>query len=427
MAVHVFVGPSCPEPLVNKYHPDFVLHGPVRHGDLFPQTLSAGDVVVIVDGIYHHRLALRHKEILDALARGITVIGAASIGALRAAELDEFGMIGVGRVYRWYRDGVFEGDDAVSVAHGEEGLPVGINVPLVNLHAAVVAADSAGVLTRDAGRRLMTRLEHEYYPMRTLDRVLALARECGEAAFADWYAGQVFAEPGVFDQKRSDALEACALAERLAFPPRTAPASTPTSRRDWRTEFYRRWRNRYAPPDPWVHHRVAYQQIFTLDFPDIWWDFLHRSSDLGSFGAPDRFRNHVLQHLGPTVAQWLDEPELRTRITALLCPLPDLAEPREAQLLLCRETAQDRTKVSHWLHRMEHHMENHPERSLSQITDAVCRRLLSRIWDAPTTEELALECGRRGFASLSHAASALRPFTIGYLASLQTTEGELDA
>ncbi|MFE7093518.1 TfuA-like protein [Streptomyces erythrochromogenes] len=414
---------------MSKNHPDFVLHGPVRHGDLFSPTLSAGDVVVIVDGIYHHRLALRHKEILDALARGITVIGAASIGALRAVELDELGMIGVGRIYGWYRDGVFEGDDAVSVAHGETGSPMGINVPLVNLRAAVLAADSAGVLAREGGQRLMARLEHEYYPLRTLDRVLALARECGEVAFADWYASQVLTDPGAFDQKRADALEAFALAERFALPSRTAPASTTTSGRDWRTEFYRRWRNRYAPA-PSVHHRVAYQQIFTLDFPDTWWDFLHRSPDLGSVGAPDRFRSHVLQQLGAAAAQWLDEPELRTRITTLLCPLPDLAEPEEAQLLLRQESADDRTRVSHWLHRMQHHLDTHPERSLGQITEATCQELLSRIWDAHTAEDLALECGRRGFASLSRAASALRPFAIGYLESLQTArtgEGGSDA
>ena len=35
--------------------------------------------------------AVRHKEILWALSEGIPVIGAASIGALRAAELTAFG------------------------------------------------------------------------------------------------------------------------------------------------------------------------------------------------------------------------------------------------------------------------------------------------------------------------------------------------
>jgi len=40
-----------------------------------------------------------HKEILWAMDRGIHVYGGASIGALRAAELADFGMTGIGQIY----------------------------------------------------------------------------------------------------------------------------------------------------------------------------------------------------------------------------------------------------------------------------------------------------------------------------------------
>ncbi|MGW5202127.1 TfuA-like protein [Streptomyces spiralis] len=381
--------------------------------------MSAGDVVVIVDGVYHHRLALRHKEILDALERGIMVVGAASIGALRAVELHDFGVIGVGQVYDWYRDGVFDGDDAVSVAHGETDSPVGINVPLVNLHTAVLAARDVGVLTEAAGRRLMTRLEAEYYPLRTVERVFALAGECGEYAFADWYARHVAADPAAFDQKRADALEAFDTAERLASLPPAAPGPAPLER-DWRTEFHRRWRNHFAPGIPSIRHRVAYQQIFAPDFPDVWWDFLHHSAD-PPFASTDGFRGHVFRELGPVAARWLDEPAARDRITTLLCPLPDLADPHEARLLLRSESACDRTEVAEWLHLTRRHLDTHPERSLGQITEATCERLLGRIWGVSTGDELARECARRGFATPRRAANALRPFTIGYLESLRVT------
>ena len=46
-----------------------------------------------------------HKEILFALSEGIDVYGAASMGALRAAELDAFGMRGIGDVYSAYAEG----------------------------------------------------------------------------------------------------------------------------------------------------------------------------------------------------------------------------------------------------------------------------------------------------------------------------------
>jgi len=56
------------------------------------------------------------------MAQGIHVFGAASIGALRAAELDVFGMRGIGDIYEAFRDGLLEDDDEVAVLHGPEEL-----------------------------------------------------------------------------------------------------------------------------------------------------------------------------------------------------------------------------------------------------------------------------------------------------------------
>ncbi|MBD9638483.1 TfuA domain-containing protein [Ensifer sp. ENS07] len=74
--------------------------------------------MVLIDGQFEDRPAVRHKEILWAMAQGIVVIGAASMGALRAAELSDFGMIGVGLIYRWYRRWRLAPDDAVAVLSG---------------------------------------------------------------------------------------------------------------------------------------------------------------------------------------------------------------------------------------------------------------------------------------------------------------------
>jgi len=47
-----------------------------------------------------------HHELLDALEEGVAVFGGASMGALRAAELWQHGMVGVGKIFRAYRDGI---------------------------------------------------------------------------------------------------------------------------------------------------------------------------------------------------------------------------------------------------------------------------------------------------------------------------------
>ncbi|SEB75868.1 hypothetical protein SAMN05428945_1080 [Streptomyces sp. 2224.1] len=418
MTVHAFVGPSCPAPILLKHYPDVVRHGPVGHGDLFVGNITAGDVVVIIDGVYHHRLALRHKEILDAMARGVTVVGAASIGALRAAELSTFGMSGVGQIYQWFCDGTFDGDDAVSVAHSESGDPTGINVPLVNLHAAMLAGCRAGVLREESASRLLALLEQEYYPLRSTERVLSIAEAGGEPAFASWYRAQLRQDPFAFDQKLADSLAA------LDFSTHVRPSETATSLgvdfgRDWRTEYVSRWRQRFTMSSGTsMLHRLAYRQIFDEDFPRTWWEYMQQYFRSMSPGTGDGLGHFVAHELGTTAREWIDDPILRARITTLICPVPDLGEPWQNDLLLRGETRHDRQVMSDWLRLTGEHLDRHPGRSLSHIPQSTCRHLLARIWNVE--EDLLPECGRRGFASLRQAAEALRPFTIGYLS--QVTE-----
>ena len=78
---------------------------------------AASRRIAIIDGYFERMAAVWHKEILLALERGIAVWGAASMGALRAAELAPFGMIGVGAIYRAFARGALDADDEVAVAH----------------------------------------------------------------------------------------------------------------------------------------------------------------------------------------------------------------------------------------------------------------------------------------------------------------------
>jgi len=414
-ALHIFVGPSCPEPLLLRQRPNAVLHGPVKHGDLFSPDIGSGDTVILIDGSYHHRLALRHKEILDALERGVGILGAASIGALRAAELIGTGMVGVGLVYQWFREGVFEGDDAVAVAHAETDSPTGVNIPLVNLYAGVLVAQGEGVLDAAAVRRLMAVWEAEYYPLRTRERALALAAHCGEQEFVDWCRVHWDVGSSLFDQKRADTLAALDVAEGYRGEPRR-------NGRAWQTEFHRRWRSRFTVDgmQPPPHQRLAYQQLFNSEFPAVWWEFLHLALE------PRDFRAHVRDTLGATAEGWLANPLLRDRIAALVRPLPDLGDAQHRALLLAKETTEDRRTAETWLSATRKHLDENPGRSLTQISDAACMRLLSQIWGL-AVDDLDVECGRRGLLSRRQAAVMLRPFVIGYLTAPAMTRGQVNA
>jgi hypothetical protein len=67
--------------------------------------------IVLIDGVFHQSLAVWHKELVYALLEGVVCIGASSMGAIRAAEMHRYGMIGVGRIFEMYRDG--EEDDSL--------------------------------------------------------------------------------------------------------------------------------------------------------------------------------------------------------------------------------------------------------------------------------------------------------------------------
>jgi len=88
---------------------------PVRQGDVYLAALSSPAIIGIIDGYFEIVPTVWHKEILWAMDRGIHVYGGASIGALRAAELADFGMTGIGQIYEQYRAGQLTDDDEVAV------------------------------------------------------------------------------------------------------------------------------------------------------------------------------------------------------------------------------------------------------------------------------------------------------------------------
>jgi hypothetical protein len=96
----------------------------------------------------------------------VTVVGGCSMGALRASELDTHGMIGVGRIYEWYRDGVVESDDEVAVTFHPETLEP-LSVPLVNMRTTLEHAVEEGIIDQHQSDMLLEAGRSMYYPDRT--------------------------------------------------------------------------------------------------------------------------------------------------------------------------------------------------------------------------------------------------------------------
>jgi hypothetical protein len=207
MSVIVWLGPSCPLRLAREVL-DADYRPPVRHGDVWRALADRPRAMVILDGVFEQIPAVWHKEILEALAEGVHVFGAASMGALRAAELHPFGMRGVGRIFEAFRDGVWLDDDEVALTHGprEAGYP-NLSVPMANVRATLAAAEAAGVLGGGEHAALVAAAKRIFHTDRTWSRIEAEATEvpaATRAAFAAWLP------EGKVDQKRKDALDALA-------------------------------------------------------------------------------------------------------------------------------------------------------------------------------------------------------------------------
>lgn len=96
---------------------------PAKQGDIYKAFIKYRPKVIgLIDGNFENIPSPWHKEILYIMSQGVSVLGASSMGALRAAELADFGMIGVGQIFRNFYSNELEDDDEVTVVHGPKEL-----------------------------------------------------------------------------------------------------------------------------------------------------------------------------------------------------------------------------------------------------------------------------------------------------------------
>lgn len=149
---------------------------PVSQGDVFGLVRFAPRAIAIVDGYFERVPAVWHKEILWAMSNGIHVFGAASMGALRASELHNFGMVGVGKIFEDFHHGKLTDDDEVAILHGpaEAGYPQ-LSEAMVDIRATLAAAHTQGILDDAVHDDLIGLVKAEFYPDRNYRRLLELA------------------------------------------------------------------------------------------------------------------------------------------------------------------------------------------------------------------------------------------------------------
>ena len=181
----VFLGPTLPWQEADRILPaDY--QPPARMGDIYRLLSERVERIIIIDGVFHGVPSVWHREILEALTEGIEVIGASSMGALRAAEMHEAGMRGIGEIFTWYRDGIIDGDDEVALVHGDqESSYRPMSTPLVNLRATFFKLVAQGLVSSADAHAAIAALKAKGYPDRSLQALDPSLRSLATTHFVD--------------------------------------------------------------------------------------------------------------------------------------------------------------------------------------------------------------------------------------------------
>jgi hypothetical protein len=175
----------------------------------------------LIDGYFGDTPAVWHKEILYALSRNVSVGGGASMGALRAAECQPFGMVGIGKIYSDYKLGKLVDDEAVALVHAPQELDwAPLSVPRVDYEATMCKLARMGVISAAERERFLLTASFMHYSERTY---ASIAERC------EWGSPQRCQEILLqihrhrVEQKREDALAVLAWLDQSDDPGQRAP------------------------------------------------------------------------------------------------------------------------------------------------------------------------------------------------------------
>lgn len=215
----VMAGPSLPSKVRNRSK-RFEWLPPATAGDVAALLDDPPEVLCLIDGLFDAQPAPWHKELLMLMAAGTVVLGASSMGALRAAELDRQGMIGIGAIYSAYRDGRLTGDDEVALIHATEQLDwTPLSLPLVEVRATLIAACRDRLIGPAQGRELRAAAMAMHFSDRDWP---ALQRQWVSLGQCDERTAEAIARAHV-PLKQQDALACIDVASRRPATNRTPP------------------------------------------------------------------------------------------------------------------------------------------------------------------------------------------------------------
>ncbi len=175
----VFLGPSLSHEKAKKIF-DADYRPPARKGD-FLRLAADFDIaemaVGFVDGVFLQDYPPTPIEVYHLLRKkGVFLVGAASLGALRAVELEKFGMVGIGKIFQLYKSGKLNADDEVAVTFATEGDYRLQSEAMVDIRYNLYLAHKNKVIGENTKRLLVSLAKEIYFPHRKYMYILEEAK-----------------------------------------------------------------------------------------------------------------------------------------------------------------------------------------------------------------------------------------------------------
>jgi len=145
---------------------------PAKRGDIHQAAREGSEIILLIDGVFFQECSVAHKEVIYALESGAKVLGASSMGALRASELDVYGMEGIGKIYQAYKSGHLVSDDEVALVFDPFTWEPR-SEPLVNIRFNLDLAWQMGAISAQCKDRLFHYAQARYFPDRSYERMFS--------------------------------------------------------------------------------------------------------------------------------------------------------------------------------------------------------------------------------------------------------------
>jgi hypothetical protein len=174
----VYLGPTLNREEASKIL-DADYRDPAKKGDFLRLSLTSDEkkYVGFIDGVFLHDYPPSPIEVYHlATRKNIELIGASSLGALRAVELEKFGMKGIGKIFQLFKNGILNADDEVAVTFVRDK-NILQSEALIDIRFNLFLAYKKGIITKQTKKRFVKIAKNVYFPFRNYDDIIKLTQE----------------------------------------------------------------------------------------------------------------------------------------------------------------------------------------------------------------------------------------------------------